>query len=141
MLLLVATILGVVIPPPQAAPDSVASSYATAWNAHDASALGRLFADDADWVTASGARLRGRTAIEGFLRNEHQTWARDTSMKVSETQVRTITLETAVITFGWEITQRRRAAPFRGSIMVVATRQPSGWQIVAGQVAAAAATR
>ena len=132
-MLLVAVLLIALAPLQGDAPGSLAHSYATAWNAHDATALGQLFTDDADWVTASGTAMRGRSAIEGYLQQEHRGWARATSMKVSDVRIRSLSVDLAVITFAWEITQNERT--IKGSNMMVASREQGQWRILSGQVA------
>ena len=54
------------------APAEVVDVFVRAWNAHDMQAFGAVVAQDADWVTVAGARLKGRAAIQGFLNEEHQ---------------------------------------------------------------------
>lgn len=138
-MLLVLLFVSSIVPFQADAPESLAHGYATGWNAHDAKALSELFADDADWVTASGSRMRGQKGIRDYLHQEHQSWARGTSMKVADVRVRSLTADAAVITFGWEITGEGRV--FKGSTLLVAGRQQGRWQIVSGQVATAPAPR
>ena len=42
----------------------LASGFAAAWNKHDMAALGRLFHDDATFVSMAGGYMRGRAEIE-----------------------------------------------------------------------------
>ena len=139
VLFLAVLLLLSVLPLQSDAPESLAHRYGALWNAHDATELGQLFADDADWMTASGTRLRGRNAIRDYLGQEHQTWARVTSMKVADVRVRSLTADAAVITFGWEINADDRA--FKGAAMLVGLRERGRWQIVSGQVATTPAAR
>jgi uncharacterized protein (TIGR02246 family) len=124
--------------PPE--PHLLVQGFAAAWNAHDADAFGKLFAAQADWVTAPGTRVKGRTAIQDFLAQEHKTWARTTTMTPSNTVVRLLSPDAAVILFEWEITgavdsSGKTAAPSRGNNLFVATRQSGQWIVTAGQVA------
>ena len=117
-------------------PQSLVQAFASAWNAHDAKAFEKLFAADADWVTAPGTRVKGRDAIRDFLAQEHATWARTTTMTPSNVLVRLQAPDGAVVLFDWEIARRESAdEPGRGNNLFVATRQAGQWTIVAGQVA------
>jgi uncharacterized protein (TIGR02246 family) len=121
-------------------PESLVRAFATAWNAHDPSAFEQLFAPDADWVTAPGSRVKGRSAIRDFLAREHETWARTTTMTPSNILVRFPSPHVAVVLFEWEIAGALDAAgkvadPGRGNNLFVATRQADRWTIVSGQVA------
>lgn len=121
-------------------PQTLVQGFATAWNTHDADAFGKLFSEQADWVTAPGTRVQGRAGIQDFLAREHKTWARTTTMTPSNTVVRFLSPDVAVILFEWEIagaidSTGKTAAPSRGNNIFVATRQTGHWTVVAGQVA------
>jgi uncharacterized protein (TIGR02246 family) len=117
-------------------PQSLVQAFAAAWNAHDAKAFEKLFAADADWITAPGTRLKGRGAIRDFLADEHKTWARTTTMTPSNILVRLQAPDVAVVLFDWEIARSESAGePGRGNNLFVATRQAGQWIIAAGQVA------
>jgi|SRR5688500_4881360 ketosteroid isomerase-like protein len=62
---------------------ALAEAFVDAWNTHDVRAFGRLYADDADWVTVGGDRHKG-VAIEGALAKEHASWARTTTLRASD---------------------------------------------------------
>jgi uncharacterized protein (TIGR02246 family) len=118
----------------------LATRFAAAWNAHDAAAFGALMAVDADWVTASGIRLAGRDRIQAYLGEEHSTWAKHTTMRVSNIRVRALDAKTAVVLFEWEIETpgKEGAVPTvsRGNNLFVVVNE-NGWTVVAGQVARA----
>ena len=54
---------------------ALADAFVDAWNTRDVRALGRLCADEADWVRVGGERHKGRVAVEGALAKEHASWA------------------------------------------------------------------
>jgi uncharacterized protein (TIGR02246 family) len=121
-------------------PQRLAQEFAAAWNAHDAEAFGKLFSEQADWVTAPGARVKGRAAIQDFLAREHTTWARTTTMTPSNIVVRFISAHVAVVLFEWEISGAvdaagKPAAASHGNNLFVASQENGRWTIVAGQVA------
>jgi uncharacterized protein (TIGR02246 family) len=117
---------------------SIATRFIEAWNAHDAPGFGALMAKDADWVTASGIRLRGREKIEAYLAEEHATWARQTSMRAMNIHVRPLGGKAAIVLFEWEIAtpSQEGGAPTvtRGNNLFVASND-GRWTIVSGQVA------
>jgi len=120
--------------------DVVAERFVRAWNEHDTETLGRLFAVDADWVTASGLHLHGRDDIQAYLAQEHATWAKATTMKAMDTRVRRLSGNMAVVFFQLQIEgvldpRSKEVTVSRVSNIFVATRQHDGWAIVAGQVA------
>lgn len=121
-------------------PDDIAVRFVRAWNAHDTEALGRLFAADADWVTASGLHVSGRDKIRAYLAQEHATWAKVTTMKAMDTRVRSVSENVAVVFLQWQIqgapdAANKEATVSRGNNLFVAMRQADGWSVVAGQVA------
>lgn len=122
----------------QAGADEVATRFVAAWNAHDADALGKLIAADADWVTASGLRLHGRPDIQKYLAKEHETWAQSTRMRVVSIHVRALANDSASVFLEWELMERRETGGVsarRGNNLFVATLAGAEWIIVAGQVA------
>jgi uncharacterized protein (TIGR02246 family) len=122
---------------------AVVEAFVHAWNTHDGPALGRLYADDADWVMVGGGRLKGRNAIEAALAREHAGWARITTLRATDVVVRELDRERAIVMFKWEITSdaERAARPFRGNTVLVVAKARDGWVIVAGQAAAVPASK
>ena len=95
-------------------------------------------AEDADWVTASGLRLRGREKIRAYLSEEHATWAKRTSMQATNILVRRLSGKTSIVSFEWTITTPAEGggtpSVARGNNLFVAVDE-KGWAIVSGQVA------
>jgi uncharacterized protein (TIGR02246 family) len=123
-------------------PEQLVNRFVAAWNTHDAQAFGKLFADDADWVTASGIDLQGRDRIQAFLAEEHASWAKATTMTAERIRMKRMDADSAVVIFHWRIAREGESSgghARRGSNVFVASRSPQGWIIVAGQVARKAA--
>ena len=114
-----------------------ADAFVDAWNTHDVRALGRLYADAADWVTVGGERHKG-VAVEGVLAKEHAGWARTTILRATDVAVRAIDSENVIVMFKWEITRTEESGvrPLRGNTLLVAAKQDGHWIITAGQAAA-----
>ena len=58
--------------PDGSGPVDVVGLFVDAWNAHDISALGDLFADDADFIDVFGNWFKGRAAVEQVLAERHR---------------------------------------------------------------------
>ena len=121
-------------------PDDVVDVFARAWNAHNMKAFGQVLSDDADWVTVSGARLKGRTEIQAFLDEEHSGWAKTTSMRTTGVSTRSLGADAAAVHFNWEISgaigrDGQPSAASRGVNLLVVAKEAAGWKVVAGQVA------
>jgi uncharacterized protein (TIGR02246 family) len=118
--------------------ESLATRFVEAWNTHDAAAFGALMAGDADWVTASGIRLLGRDKIQAYLADEHATWAKTTTMRAMNVHVRSLSRDSAVVLFDWEMATPAEdggaSSVARGNNQFVAVRD-GDWKIVSGQVA------
>src|SRR5687767_2481152 len=78
-------------------PDEVVALFARSWNAHSMKAFCDVLAEDADWVTVAGTRLKGRLEIQAFLDKEHSGWARTTSMRTADVAVHLLGVDAAVI--------------------------------------------
>jgi uncharacterized protein (TIGR02246 family) len=121
-------------------PNELVTRFVAAWNMHDPSAFGRLMAIDADWVTASGLRLRGRDRVQEYLAGEHATWAKTTTMKSQSVHVRMLDDQKAIVMFEWQILSPGESGGVptvaRGNNLFVAVLD-QGWLIVSGQVARA----
>ena len=128
--------------PPHSA-GALVDEFAHAWNTHDGPAFGRLYADDADWVTAGGERLKGRRLIEAALAKEHAGWARVTVLSATDVAVRDLDRERAIVMFKWEIASKGDvgARPTRGNTLLVVTKDAKRWVIIAGQVATVPTSR
>jgi uncharacterized protein (TIGR02246 family) len=129
-----------------AQPESLVEAFVSAWNKHDAKAFGEMFSEEADWVTASGTRVKGRADGESCLGKEHLTWARTTTMAASDIEARAIGQDLAVVLFRWKIVGAGQAGTtasptYEGSTLFVGTKQGSRWTIVAGQASNAAMVR
>jgi uncharacterized protein (TIGR02246 family) len=117
---------------------ALTDAFVQGWNAHDARAFGRLYADDAEWIAVGGERHRGHVAVEGALAKEHASWARTTTLRATDVVVREIDSENAIVMFRWEVTRAEEggARPLRGNTLLVAAHREGRWIIVVGQAAA-----
>ena len=119
-------------------PEALVEGFVRAWNVHDMKAFGGLFAEDADWVSVAGIRVKGRAEIQAEHEKAHATWAKTTTLAATGTAVRLLSSDVAVIHFNWELTgqvdkEGKPAGPRRGIITIVAAKQANSWRISAGQ--------
>jgi uncharacterized protein (TIGR02246 family) len=100
-------------------------------------AWGRLFTDDAIWVTVAESRTAGRSNIIKDFGETHATWAKDTAIVQSATEVRRVSPDAAVILFraGFLDKQGKLNPDSNRALLVVAVKQSDGWRIAAGQLA------
>ncbi len=120
-----------------ASPKAIVDDFVKAWNAHDMNAWGRLFTDDAVWVTVAESRTAGRSNIVKDFGETHTTWAKNTAVVQSAIEVRKVSLDVAVILFraGFLDKQRKLIPDSNRALLVVAVKQSDGWRIAAGQLA------
>lgn len=123
---------------PTAGAAALVDAFVHAWNTHDGSAFGLLYADDADWVMVSGERLKGRTAMEQALAKEHRSWAGTTTLRAADVSVRELDPQRAVVMFRWEIVSDAQpdGRPYRGNTVLIVEKAREVWVIVAGQASA-----
>jgi uncharacterized protein (TIGR02246 family) len=119
-------------------PQSLVDGFIRAWNAHDMKALGELFTDDADFVTAEGKWWKGRPWIVSQLGRAHAAKLKTTMMVETNTTVRTVRPDVAVLHFEWEVSGELGAdgkalITRHGILQIVAVKQAAGWRIVSAQ--------
>lgn len=83
-LILFGAMAGVAAGQRSSAAGALVDAFVHAWNTHDGPAFGRLYADDADWVTVGGETYHGRVAIEAALAKEQASWARTTTLRTTD---------------------------------------------------------
>jgi uncharacterized protein (TIGR02246 family) len=137
---LLSTLVLIASNPVQSAPVSdaviLAERFVQAWNAHTPEIFTVALDPDADWITARGERLHGRTEIQSYLGREHSTWAKETQMSQLGIESRLLSQEVAIVALSWRITRgvRDDEVAFRGVTQFIAKKTGSGWIVVSGQV-------
>jgi len=119
-------------------PDALVDGFLRAFNTHDAKAFGSLFTEDADWVSVAGIRVKGRAGIQAEHEKAFTTFFKSATLASTGTTVRLVRPDVAVVHFNWELTgqvdkEGKVAAPRRGVITIVATKEEDQWRITAGQ--------
>lgn len=120
-------------------PEALIDGFVSAFNAHDADAFGRLFAEDADWVSVVGIRVTGRRDIQDEHADAFRKYFSEATLTATDHTVRSLGPDLAVVHFTWALTGEgedehdSEREPRRGIIVIVAARESKGWRIKVGQ--------
>jgi uncharacterized protein (TIGR02246 family) len=90
-------------PTPIKAPLDVVTAFTRAWNAGDASALGELFAEDADFVNVVGLWWTSRRSIRRALKRGFAAWFAGSEFTVEKLSQRLVGESGAVVIARWRI--------------------------------------
>lgn len=110
---------------------------AEAWNRHDAKAYASLFSADCDAVNVTGAWWNGRAELERNLAAAQATAFKDSSLTLTDVQVRFLAPRFALMHMRWAMTgvtsQPGSAQPKQGIQTLVLHKQDGAWLIDALQ--------
>ena len=142
-MLIVPAVLGALSAPSSTAaeasrPEALVEGFISAWNTHDMKALAALFTEDADFVNVAGMWWKGRAMIQTMHERTHATRFKDTALVETNTTVRTVSPDVAVLHVRWELSGEldqdgKRAMTRHGIMQIVAVKQADGWRILAAQ--------
>jgi uncharacterized protein (TIGR02246 family) len=117
--------------------DVVQTRQQQAWNQHDAKAYAALFAQDGDVVNVVGWWWRGRADIESKLTDAFAFVFRESTLTITEVNVRFLTSEIAVAHVRWTLTGARTPPaipePREGIQTIVLRKSGGSWMIAAFQ--------
>jgi uncharacterized protein (TIGR02246 family) len=117
----------------------VEARWQNAWNRHDISALADLFTEDADFITVIGKWCKGKKEFYDYHVRLHQVMFKDSIWKTTDTQVRFLNPEVAIVHVNWTITGDRNADGTPrpnsrdGIFTQVMVKQGGQWRITASQ--------
>lgn len=106
--------------------------YERTWNAHDAGALVCLFAEDADFTTASGQKLQGRKAIFDHCQTLYSTIYKNSIITITDISIRILHPGIAAVDARQAIHNvKGMASPNRSTLInLVMMEIGDQWQIV-----------
>jgi uncharacterized protein (TIGR02246 family) len=121
-----------------AAVQSVGASFVDDWNRHDMKSFGALFADDAEFVNVIGLWWHGRAEIQKQHEALHATRMRTSHLVVTESVVRLLSPDVAVLLQRWQLTGDTGidgvTLPVRRGVMTLVMANEGGhWQIASAQ--------
>jgi uncharacterized protein (TIGR02246 family) len=117
----------------------VEARWQNAWNRHDISALADLFTENADFITVIGKWCKGKKEFYDYHVRLHQVMFKDSIWKTTDTQVRFLNPEVAIVHVNWTITGDRNADGTPrpnsrdGIFTQVMVKQGGQWRITASQ--------
>ncbi|MGD8895391.1 MAG: SgcJ/EcaC family oxidoreductase [Acidobacteriota bacterium] len=127
----------------EAALKAVGSQWADAWNAGDMTAVGALYAEDADYVNFFGQSFKGREQIEASFAEVHEGVYKGSKISIETTAVRLVKPDVAISDSAWEMTGLPEvegpAMPSKGLSTAVMVKQDGEWKIAAHRTRVAAA--
>jgi len=118
-------------------PEDAPGAFQSAWNAHDMTAFGALFHDDATFVNRFAHYVRGVDQIVALHRNIHETIYRDSTLENELIAVDPIADGTAIVHF-WSRLSTGAAHPAGPHqvdtlILAVVTHRDGAWRIQAAE--------
>jgi uncharacterized protein (TIGR02246 family) len=117
--------------------DVVQTRQQQAWNQHDARAYAALFAEDGEVVNVVGWWWRGRAEIESKLTDAFAFVFRESTLTITQVDVRLLTPEIAVAHVLWTMSGARTPPgmpePRKGIQTIVLQKRAGNWMIAAFQ--------
>lgn len=126
-------------PTPLAGPLEVVAEFERSWSSHDHKALGRLFAEDADYINVVGLWWTSRHSIERVFKRSFKHEFREASIAVEKVAFRQVGADAAVLHLRWQIVgqlspEDEPTDPRRGMLSMTLERVADGtWLIVSAQ--------
>lgn len=120
----------------RAAVEAVLSGLADAWNTGDATAYGRFFTEDADYVTFFGLNVPGREAIESSHRALFEGPLKGSKLTGGggPPKVRFVRDDVAIVVAGGGSSLDGEPDPERAStVTYVLVREPDAWRVASFQ--------
>ena len=106
--------------------------FAWAWNAHDMEAAFADFDENADFVSADGARWFGFDEIVAKHEALHETVFANSELTIDDVRLRLITVDSAYLQADWTM-RGQSAGASHGTLLFVLARQGSSWRVFAAQ--------
>ena len=115
----------------------ITDQFEASWNAHEMTAFGQLFHDDATFVNRYATYWRGVDQIVAGHRAIHDSIYRDSSLRVDPADIDPIDDDAAILHFWTRLSAgaAHPAGPHQADtlILAVATRRSGDWRIQAAQ--------
>ena len=119
-------------------PETLPAAFGAAWARHDADALGRLMADDGDFVNVGANWFHGRRDFTLYHRRLLEGRFADSLIVPLEVRTRMMRPDVAIVHWSWRMTGDRDPdgtlrPPRTGLMSMIVERRHGVWQIVSAQ--------
>ena len=116
--------------------NELARNWEEGWNIGDASAIGQLYTEDADFAGIDGQAAKGRAAIEEMLDGFLTTVYKGSKLSITTTETRAVKPHLIIGDSVWELTDvpaESEGAPTKGQATVIMKQVDGQWLIVSHQ--------
>jgi uncharacterized protein (TIGR02246 family) len=112
----------------------VVNNFETVFNIKDAKATANLWAEDADYITHTGALVHGRQELEKYFQSIFTQFYQTAQNKLFEPSVRFLKSDIAAVDVKWEVTGATSAdgkplPAFKGIMVWTMTKENNNWVI------------
>jgi uncharacterized protein (TIGR02246 family) len=113
---------------------TVLTDMAKAWNIYDTNKFSILFSEDADFTDTRGITAHGIKEIEKSYEKLIAGWTKNSSLKITDSKIRFITVDISTVDAWWEISGTERPnekgiALRKGLFNLLMTRGDDKWYI------------
>jgi uncharacterized protein (TIGR02246 family) len=125
--------------PDETAVEALSERFVSAWNSHDATRIGALFTENADFVNYVGIWWKNQTDIVNGHEQVLTTFLSKSILRRVESSVRIIDQNTALLRWKWELEGQidpvsGKALPIRSGLLLFVVQKKLGdWKVIAAQ--------
>src|SRR5262245_18228214 len=102
-------------------------AFVAAFTMRDIKAVFEAYAQDCDFFSATGQRLKGRDALEKYIAKGFAESKEGLKLKHSDSTVRFLKPDVAIADGTWEITGRPEGTPARGHYTAILMKRDGQW--------------
>jgi uncharacterized protein (TIGR02246 family) len=115
------------------------AAFTAAWNKHDATAMGKMWAIDGDHLEPDGHLAKGRDAVTKLFAAQHSSVFKDTKLTLTLEDVWFITGDVALIDGSYEVVgaklpDGKEIPPRKGHLTSVLMKEQDTWWIAASRL-------
>lgn len=112
--------------------------FTAAWNKHDATAMAAIWAPDGDLINPFGRVAKGRAEVQKLFTDEHASFMKGTTLKITSSSVRLLGADAAILDFDSDVIGMKAAdgtdLPTLGHhVTTVMVKKDGKWWIVAAR--------
>ena len=112
--------------------------FVAAWNKDDAKAMAALWAPDGDLINPFGRVAKGRAEVQKLFTDEHASFMKGTTMKITSSSVRILGADAAILDFDSDVIGMKAAdgtdlPTLDHHVTAVMVKKDGKWWIVAAR--------